>query len=249
MRIFNKNPEPTEPPKDNTVELLNRMQQMMQQVITPIIQRMSVLESQIGQQVPQAPQEPAPTKEPKASIFDNPENLDQMPLSEALGAFRNELGEMVGNIIEKAIKPLDERYQQTESNRRKSEYERAFVNFTKETDSAGKLIRPDWQDYQEEMFRNMKEKRGLTFEEAYDLAKMQVQRTSPERYQQIQEKHWPTPKEEPPQSDPFGGWMPSNIGFESGENMVDDIGQAAKLALDKVKEEWGPIPASDTLPS
>lgn len=261
MGLFDKYKDPTpssqEPkpePQNNQAELLDKMQQMFQQMLTPIQQEMTILKSQVaqgGSQL-QQPAQPEPEPQKRPSIFDNAEALDDgsIPISQILKAFRDELGDDVRNVVTEAIKPIGEKFQQTQANQQKSKIEQAWINFTQGKGDDNKLLHPDWQEWKDDMFQTMKEKGGLTFEEAYDLVKIRAQRTSPERYTQVQEKYWPKPKEEDSKAAPYGGWLSQNIGLPTGDTTVSSVGEAASLALKQMKDEgWGDLPLSDTNPS
>jgi hypothetical protein len=188
------------------------------------------------------PKEPDDEDEPPATPagpteLSFPEGFDEMPprqqfkwLVDVVG---KDLATAIVSQVSEIIKPIQQQQVQNSQSVLEERYTREILGLMEEKGEDGKLVRPDFRDWGEEMQRIAGELPGITPERAYRMARSD----NPKKAKELDTKYNPPP---PPKPSPFS--FAPNAGGSSAPTAspkAPDKQQAFANAMEKVQAKWG----------
>jgi hypothetical protein len=179
-----------------------------------------------------------PDNEPPVSKLQSmsDEELEHLSRKELLALQQQELTNVVTGAMKDLLTPFNERLngieQTSHKTRAQSELEK-FVNAAVD----GKPKYPDWKDYFPSMKEILGKTQGVSIFDAYTMAKARMKETDPNKFTEIEEKHFP--KE--PTYKPYGGQQTI-----SHSTPTKDTNMSLDDAMESVAQEFrdvhGPMP-------
>jgi len=210
----------------------------MQTQVDSLGSRMDQVVSEFGARPVDPPTKP--DNEPPVSKLQgmSDEDLEQLSRKDLLALQQQELTNVVTSAMKDLLTPVHERLngmeQTTHQTRAQTELEK-FVNAAVD----GKPKYPDWKDHFPSMKEILSKTKGISIFDAYTMAKARLKESDPNKFAEIEEKHFP----KTPASTPFsyGGQQTVSYSAPTKETNMS-LDDAMEATAREFSELHGPMP-------
>jgi hypothetical protein len=181
-----------------------------------------------------------PEDEPQVSKLQSmsDEELEQLSRKELLALQQQELTNVVTGAMKDLLTPVQERLngmeQTTYQTKAQTEFEK-FVNAAVD----GKPKYPDWKDYFSSMKDILSKTKGISIFDAYTMAKARLKESDPNKFTEIEEKHFPKNPASPVFS--YGGQQTVSHSAPTKETNMS-LDDAMEATAREFQELHGPMP-------